>query len=479
MAELLKEIWEPKAQWLLNETKDKTVDGKSILGIVEGQFFVPDGTSRNRRFYSRELWDKALTAERTTHRLKHATMFGAIGHDDRPVSEEDLRKGDVSHIMTSLWVDESGAGMGRAHILGTESGKNLFIYLKAGALLKTSSRATGAYVEGAQKDGVPIVDPDQFELETFDFVIDPGFLETNPVLKERLEREQREFQRRGGDMDLELLNKQLRESRDLALAEAERLRGELAKAVSERDELKKQASGSHRLGELNFVPEARIAEVSDFIRRVFDTGLMTQFVESVKTISEDDLKFLVGSKISEVRATLAKLEVLGSPEAIERALQGSKAALMAYGKIGTVKDIREAVDASKKALSEYLKIGPVAEVKKALREATQLLKAYSKLGSVKEVAEKMALLATLNKEVETSDRETKAEQLSARYDVPFETVFSLIETHGGDEKKVSGLLEAIKGNRPPIEGARKETKKGIVVDLAESRSSRVFQSMTR
>ena len=52
-------------------------------------------------------------------------MFGEIGHSDGPVTDMTLRNGEVSHIVSDLWIDEKGRGMGRAYILNTSKRSRL------------------------------------------------------------------------------------------------------------------------------------------------------------------------------------------------------------------------------------------------------------------------------------------------------------------------------------------------------------------
>jgi hypothetical protein len=160
------------------------VDGKYIIGMVEGQFFKPDGMSRNRRWYPKSLWEKALNSADVKNRFDSSTMFGEIGHSDGPVEDNTLRTGCASHFVDKLWIDEKGRGMGRAYILNTPTGQLLKTYLGAGCKLKVSTRGEGLYKEGETYEGCPVVDDDSYELQTADFVINPGFLETSATLKE-------------------------------------------------------------------------------------------------------------------------------------------------------------------------------------------------------------------------------------------------------------------------------------------------------
>ena len=167
----------------INESGDTSlIDGQNIIGMVEGQFFQPDGMSRNNRWYPRSLWENVLASADVKNRLLNHTMFGEIGHSDGPVTDMTLRSGEASHIITDLWIDEKGRGMGRAYILGTETGRRLKMYLGAKAKLKVSTRGEGIYLEGETHNGCPIIDPASYELQTVDFVLNPGFMETSANL---------------------------------------------------------------------------------------------------------------------------------------------------------------------------------------------------------------------------------------------------------------------------------------------------------
>ena len=109
----LNSVWDTQGSWnlkedYLSEGSDKSiVDGQNVLAIVEGICFVPNGKSRNNRYYPETLWRKALAHPEVSEKLSNKTMFGCIGHEDKPVCESDITEGKVSHIVTDLWIDES------------------------------------------------------------------------------------------------------------------------------------------------------------------------------------------------------------------------------------------------------------------------------------------------------------------------------------------------------------------------------------
>jgi len=145
------ELWDiPNNKWelkedYLNESSNKSVaDGRNILAVVQGVFFVPDGVSRNERYYPKIFWETIIGHPDLRRRLDDKVMFGCIGHEDRGITESDITDGKVSHIVTKLWIDEeTKMGMGEAYILGTPAGRNLYVVMKAGSRIKVSSLNSG------------------------------------------------------------------------------------------------------------------------------------------------------------------------------------------------------------------------------------------------------------------------------------------------------------------------------------------------
>ena len=87
------DLHEPELSFSLQENASE-VDGKHILAKITGEFFVPNGYSRNKRFYSRSLWEKVLNSKNVKSDLKNRTMFGTISHDT-PINDESLRDGII------------------------------------------------------------------------------------------------------------------------------------------------------------------------------------------------------------------------------------------------------------------------------------------------------------------------------------------------------------------------------------------------
>jgi len=164
----------------LVESKEKRRPG--VLAVVEGVFFVADKPSRNGRLYPRELWENVLSSPDLKRMLQNRLLFGTVGHVEEQL-DDLIREGKVSHVVTDLKIMPDGRGWGRAEILDTPVGRVLKTLLESGSKLSVSSKAYGEY-EGQTGEGYWRVSPNSFLLERFDFVVDPGFLEAQPQVRE-------------------------------------------------------------------------------------------------------------------------------------------------------------------------------------------------------------------------------------------------------------------------------------------------------
>ncbi len=160
-----------------------------VLGKFKGTFFVPDGVSRNKRFYPENLWRKAIGSEPVQESLRDG-MLGTLLH---PEAQPDGRQSKFahpiysSHVVKNLWIDQKKAGMGEGYVLDTPVGRIIETFQKSKLVkLYVSSRAWGKYEDGRKKDGLPVVDEHNYVLKTFDFVLEPGFLEAKPQFNEQM-----------------------------------------------------------------------------------------------------------------------------------------------------------------------------------------------------------------------------------------------------------------------------------------------------
>ena len=395
------------AKSLKENAESSLIDGQYIIGMIEGQFFQPDGMSRNNRWYSRELWENVLNSADVKNRLLNHTMFGEIGHSDGPVTDMTLRNGEASHIITHLWIDEKGRGMGRAYILNTPAGRNLKTYLGATSKLKVSTRGEGVYLQGQYHDGHPIIDPDTYELQTVDFVLNPGFLETTANLtaqKESVETE-KEIQTVNETIAQAKKEGEKRMSFDLDAYVAE-LKEELKNAKAEVKSLREELNAKDKqLLEKQFVESAEIKKINEEFAPYKKMGVSAKTLNDTLKRSQKGLKEAIAEKAKLSEELQQFKDRCGSIEQIEEATKLSERALnkiSEYQKLGSVEQLTKLVEQSEKmlpklqelsVLTEYRKLGSLDEIK-ALSEnvsnmipSIKVLEDYKKLGSVEELKE--------------------------------------------------------------------------------------------
>lgn len=218
-----------------------------VLGVVEGVFFLPEVPSRNGRVYPRALWERVLSSPDVVRLLENRLMLGTVGHEDIDF-DALVREQKVSHVVTRLWIGEDGKGYGRAEILDTPVGRILYTLLKSGSRLAVSSKGWGEY-KGTNSQGLFVVDEGSYILERFDFVVDPGFIEAVPGLKEQFEnvvvgREKDKKNEGGRSMEIvEVLVKEkavLQDKLNEALMKIKELEEEKEKLIKENRELKEK-----------------------------------------------------------------------------------------------------------------------------------------------------------------------------------------------------------------------------------------------
>lgn len=179
------------------EQVNRKYSSEEVLGIFEGIFFMPDGYSINRRFYSEELWKNTVESKATLSRLERG-MLGMFEHPGVSGSETSSGLMTTAHpmfgglITKNLKIVESNGvkyGIGKSYIMNNAVGNAINVLLKAKdengkSLMKlaVSSRAW-ARSTGKDKLGNEILDPKNYRLETFDVVMNPGIPEAYPEYK--------------------------------------------------------------------------------------------------------------------------------------------------------------------------------------------------------------------------------------------------------------------------------------------------------
>lgn len=163
-----------------------------ILCVIEGRWSKDNAVSVNGRYYG-DFWRKQLAKEQTQFLLKKGLMYMMFGHVDRGIEDKDVENGEIAGIVTHLQVIDHPTTIngrqydkddlfGRAIIIesgGKNAGLSTYSLLSVGSEISISSRGLGEYIVGEThqcEDGsrIPIMNPDTYELETFDFTRLPG-----------------------------------------------------------------------------------------------------------------------------------------------------------------------------------------------------------------------------------------------------------------------------------------------------------------
>jgi hypothetical protein len=409
---------------------------RSVLGIVEGVFFVPNGKSRNGRWYSREFWEVVLKKPEIQAKLKDLMMYGAIGHQDLPVTDQDLNDGKVSHIVVDLWIDENGNGMGRLLILNTDAGRNLITYMSVEyegrrSKLRISSRAAGEYKEGVNYEGLPVVDENTFTLDTFDVVKEPGFIETNLNLatknnesvKENLLEKDRGSKMELTESDIKAIKK-LAESGESAVLENLTLKNEI-KVLTEK------VANSDKLTKIVQSLDSDSLKVIESLIKENNTGFIKEW-HSIGTPSE------INESLDKTEAQSDVLEsyiALGTTDNINKLViesQKQSADLKAYQAVGTIDEVKDVV--------ESLKVmAPKLEVLGNLDEAIQAL----------EVSKKVLPVITKKLESEVKKNlDNKAVEIAKKYNQDLESVKKNLVKLGESETHKLYLQFDKKPNQP-------------------------------
>ena len=425
----------------ISEQKLNRVDGKYIIGMVEGQFFLPNGMSRNGRYYPRSLWERVLRLPETINRFKCSNMFGQMGHSEGPVTDMDLRRGEASHFIDELWIDENGHGMGRCYILNTPAGNFLKTYLGAGCKLKVSTRGLGT-LSNETKDGYPIVEDSTYELQTVDFVINPGFLETNPKLMEEYKKIPAQekslivenIQKEKGErkMDEQAIIRELKEQRDEFKEEVKSLREQLVEKETKIATLTSEKANKESMTE-TLSTEAETMKKS-LIESEEKITSLTEELNSFKSVCKDlDSLQEATSMSAKAIMALSKYQELGTVQDIKKMHENCQ---KLYAKVGTHKQL---VDEGYKSLKTIKKlIETKNDYEKRLNQMSELLKQYAECGSVKEIQTLMKMSESTLDSVKaiTKIRATEeAKKISEEFKCTVESASKLISKHGAEKAK--------------------------------------------
>lgn len=150
----------------------ESVNGKSGVVRVRGMFQKADKENKNGRVYPKSLWESLLNQTSLKESISRRRMLGEADHPDE--GETKIKR--VSHVVTKLWMTPNGDVMGEAEVLDTPDGRIIQELLAKKVEIGISSRGMGST---SRKNGKEVVEED-FELTTFDFVVDPSTHDAYP-----------------------------------------------------------------------------------------------------------------------------------------------------------------------------------------------------------------------------------------------------------------------------------------------------------
>lgn len=133
--------------------------------IAKGLYGLADVPTANGRVYPRALWVREIA--RLKEAMKQKRVFGEADHPE----DGRTKVKRVSHILLDLELTESGEVIGTSEIIDTTNGKEVKAIFAAGGEVGVSSRGYGSVHKDGQ--GYDQVEED-FQLDTFDFVVDPA-----------------------------------------------------------------------------------------------------------------------------------------------------------------------------------------------------------------------------------------------------------------------------------------------------------------
>lgn len=133
--------------------------------VARGQYAVADKATANNRVYRRGLWEREI--RRLAKAMQERRVFGELDHP----ADGRTKLQRVSHLLTNLVVQSDGQVVGESEILNTAMGKELKAILDGGGAVGVSSRGYGSVK--SNELGEDVVQED-FQLDTFDFVVDPA-----------------------------------------------------------------------------------------------------------------------------------------------------------------------------------------------------------------------------------------------------------------------------------------------------------------
>lgn len=170
----------------LKEITEEEKKRRGILGILYGPVASVVKATRNGRKYTEELWEKAFQDPIVNEMFNNG---GLILQFEHPQDSTDTMPERIAAMMPEKpKKDKQGRLCARIDLLDTVCGRLAYTLAKYGFKLGISSRGEGDVISGY--DGEELVDPDSYQLTTWDLVCLPAVKEARlELVNESLDKQ--------------------------------------------------------------------------------------------------------------------------------------------------------------------------------------------------------------------------------------------------------------------------------------------------
>lgn len=128
----------------IDEVPSGEYDPSVVLCTLEGILSDFGEMTRNRRWYTQELWENIINSPDFEELKNTRTLFGESDHPMDIEDRCDVHYNYVSHCVRDVWIDyDNNCVKGKIDILDTPAGRIIFTFVKYGSTLGVSSRGAG------------------------------------------------------------------------------------------------------------------------------------------------------------------------------------------------------------------------------------------------------------------------------------------------------------------------------------------------
>lgn len=128
----------------IDEVPSGDYDPSVVLCTLEGILSDFGEMTRNRRWYTKELWENIINSTDFEELKNTKTLFGESDHPMDIEDRCDVHYNYVSHCVRDVWIDyDNNCVKGKIDILDTPAGRIIFTFVKYGSTLGVSSRGAG------------------------------------------------------------------------------------------------------------------------------------------------------------------------------------------------------------------------------------------------------------------------------------------------------------------------------------------------